>query len=119
MKLKTFTLPYLSPGRVKSKISRQKKDPPLDSLDKVPSSRNNSAWQQNYIFIFQPGIKNIPGQLHPEEIGGLIALDPREMINNLQRKKWRNFSRAEARVIAGGEKLSEETFLYPLGTAGP
>jgi len=76
------------------------------------------AGQEYYIFIFQAGMKNVPGQLHPEEIGGLIALAPREVINSLQgKKKWRDFKRAGARVIAGGEKLSEETLLYPLGTA--
>ncbi len=76
------------------------------------------AGKDYYIFIFRAGMKNFPGNLHPEEISGLIALPPREVIKSLEgKRKWRDFKKAGARVIAGGEKLTEETLLYPLGTA--
>lgn len=76
------------------------------------------AGQEYFIFIFRAGMKNIPGNLQPEEIGGLIALSPQEVIKSLEgKKKWGDFKRQGARLMAGGEKLTAETLLYPLGTA--
>ena len=70
------------------------------------------------IVIYNARLRGQPGDLPPEEIGGVIALTKRQVIGGLNRKPTLTEILSEGgQLVAGGEDLPGYTRLYPLGTS--
>jgi 8-oxo-dGTP pyrophosphatase MutT (NUDIX family) len=70
------------------------------------------------IVIFQARLLGVPKNLQLEEVLGVIALTPEQVIRGPQRRPTvAELEEEGGAVIAGGEGLDRELRVYPIGTA--
>lgn len=70
------------------------------------------------VVIYQARLHGAPKDLPPEEVLGIIALTPNQVIRGIQRRSTlAELLEGGAHLVAGGKGLSPATRLYPLGTA--
>jgi len=81
-----------------------------------PSTPRSGALYR--IVIYRARLHEIPRNLPPEELLGVIALTAEQVIKGLERKPTMDELVEEgAEIVAGGETVDRGIRFYPLGTA--
>jgi 8-oxo-dGTP pyrophosphatase MutT (NUDIX family) len=71
-----------------------------------------------YIVIYRARLAGPPGHLPPDEVLGIVALTPGQVVRGPDRRPTLGQLLAEgARVVAGAESVDQDTRLHPIGTA--
>ena len=92
--------------------------PPLALYEMIHPPGTPRAGRLYRIVIFRARVRGVPGPFPPDEVLGLLALTPRQVMLGPERRPTLSQLLAEgATLIAGETEVSPQTRLYPLGTA--
>lgn len=91
---------------------------PLAIYEMVHPKGTPRAGQIYHILIYNARLIDKPTELIRDEVQGLIALTKKQVILSLERKPALHELKEEgALVVLGAESISDDTLLYPIGTA--
>jgi len=92
--------------------------PPLALYEMIHPPGTPRAGRVYRIVIFRARLRGIPNNFPPDEVLGLLALTPRQVIRGPERRPTLSQLLAEgATFVAGETEISPQTRLYPIGTA--
>lgn len=91
---------------------------PLALYEMVHLPGSPRAGQIYRIVVYKARLLGPPRRLPPDEVLGLIALMPEQVVSGLQRKaRLADLLCDGAAIVAGAEGLDPKTRLFPVGTA--
>ena len=91
---------------------------PLALYEMVHPDGTPRAGELYRIVVFMARLRDVVRNLQTDEVIGIIALTPEQVIRGPERKPTLAELTAQgARIVAGGETVDRQVRLYPLGTA--
>jgi 8-oxo-dGTP pyrophosphatase MutT (NUDIX family) len=111
----TWHLPQGGPVR---QVAIRDEPRPLALYEMVHPPGTPRAGDVYRIVVYRARLCGPPRNLPPDEVLGVIALTPEQVVQGPDRRPTLAQLLAEgARIVAGAETVDRETRLYPLGTA--
>jgi ADP-ribose pyrophosphatase YjhB (NUDIX family) len=109
---------YISKNSKIQEINVKERIKPFAVYEMIHPKGTPNEGKLYYIVIFKSRLVSLPKNLKRDEVQGIIALTEDQIIKSLTRKSTLGeIKREGATIVAGAERISDETALYPIGTA--
>ena len=111
----TWNIPNKCPIR---RVEVSDQPHPLAFYELVYPAGTPRASEVYHIVIYRARLSGPPKDMSPEELQGIIALTPKQVIQSLTRRpKLAQLLAEGALLLTGQKRIDPQTRLYPIGTA--